>query len=118
MIKVIVKDVCTQRETIWEVIGNNEVPCANDIRNNNRKELTAYVQTMFKQRYGCTARIITEIENELCNVCYMCCERNCKIDCYYNVGGVCKYCNESYSRCEDEPQCNPEECHCFEEGAD
>lgn len=58
MIKVTVE---SEREvTEWEVIGANEIPCANDILNNRRHELSDYITNMFRQRYGCTARIITK----------------------------------------------------------
>lgn len=49
MKKVIVKNV------EWTVTGNNEKPCVEDIVFNRRTELTEYVRTMFRQRYGCTA---------------------------------------------------------------
>jgi hypothetical protein len=51
MIQVIVEGI------VWEIKGNNERICANDIENNRRTELTEYVRKMFKQRYGCTAII-------------------------------------------------------------
>ena len=54
MLKVIIDDIT------WEVKGNNEKPCAKDIEFNRRKELNEYVRTMFKERYGCTAKIICE----------------------------------------------------------
>lgn len=44
------------------------------------------------------------------NVCYMCCDRNCTKDCYFNVGHVCKY---IVFECGDEvPQCDTNNCIC------
>ena len=48
-------------------------------------------------------------------MCYMCCERNCKIDCYFNIGSVCKYGNEGYESETETPECNPSKCECTEE---
>lgn len=44
-------------------------------------------------------------------MCYMCYERNCYIDCYFNVGQVCKY--GVFEAGEVEPECTPEECDCL-----
>jgi hypothetical protein len=43
-------------------------------------------------------------------MCFMCCDRNCYIDCYYNVGRVCKY--GIFEPSGVEPECSPEQCEC------
>jgi hypothetical protein len=47
-------------ETTWEVQGNNEIACVNDIIANKRHEFNDYVRNMFKQRYGCIAAIVEQ----------------------------------------------------------
>jgi hypothetical protein len=42
----------------WQIEGSNETPCMNDIQNNKRIESNDYLVTMFRQRYGCKAKII------------------------------------------------------------
>ena len=48
--------------------------------------------------------------------CYICSNRDCKRDCYYNVGNVCKYMSFAETFTADEPnepvQCDPTECQC------
>lgn len=49
----------TQERTLytWTVNGNNEAPCSSDIISECRTELSDYVETMFRQRYGCTVTL-------------------------------------------------------------
>lgn len=46
-------------------------------------------------------------------MCYMCCERNCSIDCYFKVGGTCKYGVEGFESDTEVTQCDPSECECM-----
>ena len=46
--------------------------------------------------------------------CYMCCKRDCTMNCCLNFGGVCKYNDEGFEK-ESEPiECDPSECGCTE----
>jgi len=46
-------------------------------------------------------------------MCYLCVDNDCGIDCYFNVGGHCKYGIFEGEYGEDEKiQCNPEKCEC------
>lgn len=49
----------------WTITGMNVNPCANDVRFSKRTEKTDYVETMFRQRYGCTATVkLEDVKNE------------------------------------------------------
>lgn len=51
MLEVSIKNV------VWTITGNNEKACASDIKLNNRVQLSDYLETMFRQRYGCKVKV-------------------------------------------------------------
>ena len=47
---------------MWRIEGDNPLPCMREIDHNKITELTPYLETMFRQRYGCKAEITQRIE--------------------------------------------------------